>query len=51
MKSILAFLSLLQFASFVKGDVDAVCLAVNCGLQSGACFLDSECNKVIIKIQ
>ena len=28
-------------------DVDAICVAVNCGLQSTACALDVNCAKVV----
>ena len=32
--------------SSVSGDVDGLCVTLNCGIQSTACFLESECAKV-----
>jgi len=29
------------------GDVDGLCVTLNCGVQSTSCFLDSECAKVL----
>ena len=29
-----------------RADVDGVCVTLHCGIQSGACFLDGDCQKV-----
>ena len=38
---------ILLLVSVVRGDVDGLCVTLNCGIQSGACFLDGECAKVL----
>merc|ERR1719282_217153 len=37
----------LLLASVVRGDVDGLCVTLHCGIQSGACFLDGDCAKVL----
>ena len=57
MKAILTTILLLNFIFplIIEGqknnqykvkDVDAICVAVNCGLQSAACAIDLNCAKV-----
>ena len=59
MKAILTTILLNFFPLIIEGqknntnqykvkDVDAICVAVNCGLQSTACALDVNCAKVHI---
>ena len=46
---IFIFVNLVLLFSFVHGntrDVDGVCVALHCGLQSTACALDGDCSKV-----
>ena len=46
---IFIFVNLVSLFSFVHGntrDVDGVCVALHCGLQSTACALDGDCSKV-----
>ena len=43
---LLFFPFLIEGQSYRTKDVDALCVTVNCGLQSTACFLDGECAKV-----
>jgi len=37
----------LLLVSVVRGDVDGLCVTLHCGIQSGACFLDGDCAKVL----